>query len=100
MISPILIATQGRIGKTNSRTLTLATIGRIRRVEIIIIKDGETTYEEIEYHAPGGGGYSKGKNPYADYANKQYTDLQKRIKRIKEDDNEILLIIKIFLECQ
>ena len=98
MISPILIATQGRIGKTNSRTLTLATIGRIRRVEIIIIKDGETTYEEIDYSFPGGVGYNK--NSYGPQVRKEYSDLQKRLKRIKEDDNEIVLILKIFLECQ
>lgn len=93
MINPILIATQGRISKTSCRTLSLATIGRIRCIQVVIIKDGETTYKEVEYKTPGGGGYGE-------VAYQQLTNLQKRLKRIKKDDEEILLFIKIFLECQ
>ena len=81
MIEPIAIATDGYISTSSLRTLTLATLGWL----VIATTPVPTT--------SGGSGGST-----YEYVHKD--ELTERRKKIIEDDEEILCIIKTFLKCQ
>ena len=78
MISPISIATRGRISPTASFTLTLAVIGWL-----MVTAVPPTPSVDTEQRLRGGGAKY-------DY----YKKLQER------EDEEILLIIKMWVQCQ
>lgn len=93
MISPIAIATRGRISPSKKQGLTLLTQGRIVTIEVVVIIPNKPKQDyTVEYIAPGGGGYNK--------SSLILDNRLTKINRVHKDDNEILLIIKIFLECQ
>ena len=83
MINPLSIATKGRISKSVKRTLTYATLGWL-------VVAGDVTPPK-----PQGGGNSVTHT-------KRYQDTEKNIlyKQIMREDDEMLTIIKIFLQCQ
>ena len=85
MINPLSIATRGRISKTVKKTLTLATIGWI------VIATNPNSGTGVSYIAQGGSGSSSSSTE---------TKVTKRKSFVLKDDEEILSIIKIFLECQ
>jgi hypothetical protein len=84
MINPLAIATRGRISKSIKKTLTYATLGWL------VATSSVTPIPDKPW-----GGNSKTHTRRA-------PDVEKNItysKIIREDD-EILTIIKIFLQCQ
>jgi hypothetical protein len=84
MINPLSIATRGRIANTAKRTLTLATIGWM-----LTTSTPPTPPNPVTPDIAQGGSYTSEK-----------TKLDKRRNFVLRDDDEILSIIKMFLECQ
>jgi len=85
MINPLAIATRGRISNSVSRSLTLATIGWILSLPVNIpMNDGG----HMPIHEIISGGQIK--NIKAEQIR----------KRLLQEDEEILSIIKIFVQCQ
>lgn len=82
MISPLSIATKGRIARSAKRTLTYATLGWI------VISGGPVPPLPPNYNTDG----YKDERYHIDFE-------KKRIILLKEDD-EVLGIIKAFLQCQ
>jgi hypothetical protein len=85
MISPLAIATKGRISRSIKKTITLATLG-------LIVITGTPKPPIVDKPIQGGGNYYTSRTP----------DVDKNISfvSITQDDDEILNIIKIFLKCQ
>lgn len=87
MKSPISIATRGRIAQTSKRTLTLATIGWLCFSTTPPPPDTPTKPKKKKEVETG--------------LNVTYMPDQFSLaKRIKREDEEILEIIKIFVQCQ
>jgi hypothetical protein len=82
MINPLAIATRGRIAATSARTLALATLGWI------II----SATPPIPPSGGGGGGYTQ----YENTPDRKV--LEERKTRIKRNEQEWLLFIKIYTE--
>lgn len=88
MISPVSIATRGRITSSASRTLTLAVIGWL-------------VISSTPPNSPSSGGGS-GSGGAAAMILKTPLDLERdeELRIIKTDEENLINIIKIFLECQ
>jgi hypothetical protein len=82
VINPLAVATRGRLSTSVKRTLTLATLGWL-----------VVTTDPVPEKPKGGGG-----NRYT--TPKQQIDKNITFVNIKRDDDEVLNLIKIFLECQ
>lgn len=85
MISPLAIATKGRLSRSIKKTLTYATLG-------LLVITGNPKPSIVDKPLQGGGNYQSRRTP----------DIDKNINfiSISQDDDEMLNIIKIFLKCQ
>jgi hypothetical protein len=87
MISPIAIATRGRLSLSSKKTLTLSTVGRIVIVTIPpIVVPPTTNIKEPTYNSYGGG-----------FGNLKYEDSEDNSWIILED-NVIIAIVKLTLK--
>lgn len=84
MLSPISIATRGRISRSVKKTLTIATIG------LILVSSGSSISDRIQQHGGGSG-----------VLNFTTTNKSKQLReRLLNEDKEIFLTLKIWIECQ
>ena len=82
MISPISISTRGRITKSVKRTLTIATIGWL----VTIGSPSNNDYPRRVYIEYDGAG--------------KKNILDEHIKRLLQEDEEILAIVQVFTKSQ
>lgn len=87
MINTLTIATRGRLSNSVKRTLTYATLGKLVTIKVEPIPKPSAPIK-------GASGYKVDLKPV--YEIEEYSS----ITQIMREDNEILNIIKIFLQCQ
>ena len=90
MISPISISTRGRITSSATRTLTLAVIGWL------VFSSIPPNPPSSDSSSGGSGGITSGmmlRTPLE-------LEREEELRMIKTDEENLINIIKIFLECQ